>query len=108
MTFVVELRCFDGDLSGAMIGMRAWLDHKRIETERFDCCSGCPGLAFRIDFKNWDHAASFAAAFGGGVQGTNPEGAGMRWTRAPSARETDGAAVSKPPGRLPREIAIRR
>ena len=92
MTYIVELRYFSGNLADAMIEMRRWLDRNSIDAERFDCCSGCPGLAFRVGFSNGEQAAAFAAAFGGWVQGTDPRGPARRWTRAPSAAEIDGAA----------------
>jgi hypothetical protein len=99
MTYIAVIRYFDGSLAEIMIAMRTWLDRRRIEAERFDCCSGCPGLAFRVAFKDKDHAASFAAAFGGHVEGADPDAAGPRWLRAPSAGKTDERADAEPPGR---------
>ncbi len=86
MTNIVELRYIGGDLAELMRDMRMWLDCNRIETEEFHHSSGPPGLAFRVGFSDRNNAAAFAKAFGGSLEGADPQGAGARWTIPPPPR----------------------
>jgi hypothetical protein len=90
MTYIVELRYIVGDLADLMCDMRTWLDHNGIEADEFNHCSGTPGVAFRVGFKNQDHAAAFAEAFGGWVESADLSDVAAHWTTPP-----DAAALSR-------------
>jgi hypothetical protein len=81
MIYIVGLRYIGGDLMDLTRGIRKWLDHNRVEPKEFLHSSGPAGLAFRMGFRNEDHAAAFAKAFGGWVECSAPQGLGARWTR---------------------------
>jgi len=86
MSYTVELRYIGGDLAGLLHDMQVWLDRNRIKAEQFHHSSAPPGLAFRIEFSDRDQATAFAEAFGGCVEGADPQGTGARWVIPPSPR----------------------
>ena len=88
MTYTVELRYIGGDLAQLLHDMRVWLDQNRIKAEQFHHSSGPPGLAFRVEFSDRNQATAFAEAFGGWVEGADPQGTGAGWVKPPSPRKT--------------------
>jgi|GEM_PF-6513897 len=90
MTYTVELRYIGGDLADLLRDTRIWLDRNRIKPESFRHSSSPPGLAFRIELSDRDQATAFAEAFGGWVEGTDPQGTGAHWVMPPSPRKTHG------------------
>lgn len=88
MSYTVELRYIGGDLAGLLHDIQIWLNRRQIKAEQIRHSSGPPGLAFRIEFTDRDHATAFAEAFGGWVERADPQGMGSRWVKPPSPRAT--------------------
>ena len=83
MSYTVEIRRIGDNHSEWMAELQSWLDHHQIKPLSFEHSSGGPGIAFRLEFSNEDHATAFAAAFRGRFEyGDDPHGAGL-WPISP-------------------------
>jgi hypothetical protein len=67
---IVEVRYSGADWPDLLADMQSWLDRRQIEAEEIDCSTLGRGVAVRIGFGNEDHAAAFATAFSGRLEGS--------------------------------------
>ncbi len=56
---------FGSTLAETMTEIRAWLDHRKIQTTSFQPVSQDGGVGFQIGFKTEDEAELFRQEFGG-------------------------------------------
>lgn len=99
MTYMVELRYIGGDRTELVRAMQAWLEQNHIDVAEFHHTTAAPGLAFRVGFRNGDHATAFAQAFRGCVEGTGPQQSGESWTTPPPPRSGEPLPPSVPGSR---------
>ena len=71
MRFVVEVRRVEGELTGEMNRMRAWLDHHRLQPSSFRLVRTGNARIVRVRFKSEDEAAAFASEFAGTLHATS-------------------------------------